>query len=108
MPSPVIRSVTDPVRLAPGDRVDRDAVQLAQALVRLVPETLALNLDGLEYSPDKGLTVSTDAGYRVVVGDSQNVDYKLAVWRSVEKELGREAMSGHVLDLRFGERPSFQ
>src|SRR5438093_7415225 len=31
--SPVIRSVTDPVRLAPGDRVDRDAVQLAQALV---------------------------------------------------------------------------
>jgi hypothetical protein len=44
----------------------------------------------------------------VVIGDSQNMDYKLAVWQQIEKELGRETMGGHVLDLRFGDRPSFQ
>ena len=34
----------------------------------------------LEYTPQQGLAITTDAGYRVVVGDSQNFDYKLAVW----------------------------
>jgi hypothetical protein len=55
-----------------------------------------------------GLTVQTDAGHRVVIGDSENVEYKLAVWGQIEAELGREAMGGHVLDLRFGDRPSLQ
>ncbi len=50
----------------------------------------------------------TDANYRVVMGDSQNVEYKLAVWKTVEEDIGRGAMAGHVLDLRFRDRPSFQ
>ena len=33
---------------------------------------------------------------------------KLAVWREIEASLGRANMTGHVLDLRFGDRPSFQ
>jgi hypothetical protein len=42
------------------------------------------------------------------MGDSQNVDYKMAVWKTVEEEIGRGAMAGHVLDLRFRDHPSFQ
>ncbi len=106
--APVIRDVSGPARLAPGDHVDHDAVVLAQALLKRVPETLATNVSSLDYSPQQGLTLTTDAGYRVVVGDSQNVDYKMAVWQAIEGSLGREAMAGHVLDLRFGDRPSFQ
>ncbi len=67
-----------------------------------------MNVAALEYSPQQGLALTTDAGYRVVVGDSQNMDYKLAVWQEIEGRLGRETMAGHVLDLRFGDRPSFQ
>jgi len=106
--APVIRDVSGPARLAPGDHVDHDAVVLAQALLQRVPETLATNVSSLEYSPQQGLALTTDAGYRVVVGDSQNVDYKMAVWQAIEGRLGRDAMAGHVLDLRFGDRPSFQ
>ncbi len=105
---PVILDVSGPPRLAPGDHVDNDAVVLAQAVLQRVPQTLAMNVVTLEYSPQQGLALKTDAGYRVVVGDSQNVDYKLAVWKAIEGRLGREAMAGHVLDLRFGDRPSFQ
>jgi hypothetical protein len=36
-------------------------------------------------------------GYRVVIGDSQNIEYKLAVWKEIEETLGRGGMSGHVL-----------
>jgi cell division protein FtsQ len=106
--APVIKDITGQARLVPGDHVDRDAVVLSQALLQRVPEKLALNLSSLEYTPQQGLAVMTDAGYRVVVGDSQNVEYKLAVWQAIEGRLGRQAMVGHVLDLRFGDRPSFQ
>ncbi|MGH9201578.1 MAG: cell division protein FtsQ/DivIB, partial [Vicinamibacterales bacterium] len=106
--SPVIVDLSNPVRLVAGDHVDIDAVNLTRTLLQRVPERLSLNISSLEFSADKGLTITTDAGYRVVVGDSQNMDYKLAVWLSIEQKLGRQAMAGHVLDLRFEDRPSFQ
>lgn len=105
--APVIAD-NNPIRLVPGDRVDLDAVRLTRTLVERVPSALALNIVSFEYSVAQGLALVTDSGYRVVVGDSQNVDHKLAVWKAVEGELGRDSMSGHVLDLRFGDRPSFQ
>ena len=106
--APVINDLGGPVNLVPGDRVDVDAVALAQSMLQRVPQALALGISGLEYTPQSGLSLITEAGYRVVMGDSQNADYKLAVWQAVEKQMGREAMTGHVLDLRFEDRPSFQ
>jgi cell division protein FtsQ len=106
--APVINVGGEPADLQPGDRVDSDAVALARSLTQQVPAELALNISAFEWTDASGLTITTDAGYRVVLGDSQNMDYKLAVWRAVEADLGRDAMSGHVLDLRFGDRPSFQ
>jgi len=106
--APVIRDVNGAARLVPGDHVDRDAVAASQTLLQRVPEKLAMNVSSLEYTPQQGLALTTDGGYRVVVGDSQNLDYKLAVWQAIDERLGRQAMVGHVLDLRFGDRPSFQ
>jgi cell division protein FtsQ len=106
--APVISVDGEPMELVAGQRVDNDAVALARTLTQQVPAALALNVATFEWSGASGLTITTDAGYRVVLGDSQNMDYKLAVWREIETELGRESMSGHVLDLRFGDRPSFQ
>ena len=106
--APIVYDVGGPTALAPGDRVDTDAVRLAQSLLETVPDQLSLAIMRLEYTPEKGLTLVTDAGYRVVMGDSQNVDYKLAVWRTVEEDIGRGDMAGHVLDLRFRDRPALQ
>jgi cell division protein FtsQ len=106
--APLIHDLGDPAQLSPGDTVDTDAVALARALLTFVPEQLSLNVVQLEYAPERGLSLTTNANYRVVMGDSQNVEYKMAVWKAVEKELGRETMAGHVLDLRFRDRPAFQ
>ncbi len=106
--APVIKDVGPPARLVPGDHTDGDAVRLVRALTEQIPSRLGLNVTSIEYSIDTGVVLQADAGYRVVIGDSQNTDYKLAVWQAVEAELGREAMAGHVLDLRFGDRPAFQ
>ena len=121
--APVIHDTGAPAALSVGDRVDTDAVLLAQALLCLVlargrhlgqallsfvPEQLSLTIMRFEYTPEHGLSLVTDAGYRVVMGDSQNVEYKMAVWKTVEEDIGRGAMAGHVLDLRFRDHPSFQ
>jgi cell division septal protein FtsQ len=107
--APIIHDLGPPTPpLSPGEQVDGDAVRLASALLKFVPDELALAVARFEYTPERGLSLQTNADYRVVVGDSQNVDYKLAVWRAVEEEIGRPAMAGHVLDLRFQDRPSFQ
>ncbi|MEX0682363.1 MAG: FtsQ-type POTRA domain-containing protein [Dehalococcoidia bacterium] len=105
---PAIIVAGAPVDLTPGQHVDGDAVAFASALMQQVPEQLALSVSSFEWSDQSGLKITTDAGYSVVLGDSENMDYKLAVWREIEAQLGRESMSGHVLDLRFGDRPSFQ
>jgi len=106
--APSVKDLTNPLRLVPGDQVDRDAVALTRLLLQRVPEVLAWSPVGFEYTTDKGLALLADVGYRVVIGDSQNIEYKLAVWKKIEESLGRTAMSGHVLDLRFENRPAFQ
>jgi cell division protein FtsQ len=95
-----------PSALATGNRVDEDAVFLAQVLLDRIPENVAPTAGAIKYSAETGITIETSAGYRVVIGDSQNFEYKLAVWKALEEQLGPEGMAGHVLDLRFGDRPA--
>ena len=92
----------------PGDRVDADAVRLAKQLMDYSATALDLAVVRLEYDDREGLSLVTNADYRVVLGDSHSLDYKLAVWEALEQRLGRERIRGHVLDLRFGDRPSLR
>lgn len=103
-----IEAVDDATELSPGDRVDGDAVFLTQALLQEVPNTVSASVTAIEFSAELGLSIETNAGYHVIIGDSQNFDYKLAVWKALEGQLGPDGMSGQVLDLRFGDKPSLQ
>jgi cell division protein FtsQ len=105
---PIIHGPASDTPLQPGDHVDPDALALTHTLLEQVPAQLGVNLTEIDWSTDSGVTVTTDAGYKVVFGDSANMQYKLAVWKGVENEFGKDSMAGHLLDLRFGERPSFQ
>jgi cell division protein FtsQ len=106
--APLIVDTGPPRTLIAGDHVDADAVLFTHTIYSRVPEQLGLTITALQYSEKTGLTVHTGAAYSVVLGDSQNAEYKLAVWKAIEDEIGREAMSGHVLDLRFGDRPALR
>jgi cell division protein FtsQ len=106
--APIIYHQDGSAQFQPGDIIDADAVQLAQQLWDSLPATLDTGLVRLEYNGREGLSLMTDAGYRVIVGDSHGLEYKLAVWQALELKLGRQQMQGHVLDLRFGDRPSLR
>lgn len=104
--APVIEDADGAASLSPGDRVDKDATFLTQLLLDHLPQSVTPAAGTVRYSAETGLSLETSAGYRVVIGDSQNFGYKLAVWQALEQELGPESMIGYVLDLRFGDRPS--
>ncbi|MFQ5879164.1 MAG: cell division protein FtsQ/DivIB [Dehalococcoidia bacterium] len=106
--APAIRQTDGGSGLAPGARVDADAVAVAQRLSEALPQQLGLGVVYFEYNRAEGLSVATDAGYRVVVGDGHALQYKLAVWQAVEAEVGRERLQGQSLDLRYGDRPSLR
>lgn len=106
--APVIYHEGSSPQLQPGDVIDADTVRLAHHLLDSLSTTLNVGVVRLEFSDREGLSLLTDAGYRVVLGDSHSLDYKLAVWQALELKLGREEIQGHVLDLRFGDRPSLR
>lgn len=106
--APFIRHVDSEKTLIAGDKVDPDAVMVVQRLWAELPERFGLEAVDFTYSRSDGLSVTTDAGYTVILGDSHNLEYKLAIWRAVEDEVGRESMQGQALDVRFGDRPSLR
>lgn len=106
--APVIYYEGSSPELQPGEVMDADAVRLARNLVDSLPTILNVGVVRVEFSDREGLSLLTDAGYRVVLGDSHSLNYKLAVWQALELKLGREEIQGQVLDLRFGDRPSLR
>jgi cell division protein FtsQ len=92
--------------LRPGDRVDADAVRMAALLLDRLPNTIAQQVTRLEYTPSTGLELLTNQNVRVRLGDSQGLDYKLAVWQALNAKVGTNHV--HLIDLRSVERPYYR
>ncbi len=106
--APTIIDTTSSEALTPGQRVPAAPMALAREISKQAPGLLGVRVVRFEYSIQEGLALETDAGYRVVVGDGQGLEYKLAVWEAVQKALGAQSLPGRVLDLRFGDRPALR
>jgi hypothetical protein len=67
---------------------------------------MAQQVDRLEYSSDTGLELLTSQNVRVRLGDSQGLDYKLAVWQALNAKIGASRI--HLIDLRSVDRPYYR
>ena len=104
---PLIKDMSGP-DLWPGQKVDPDAVSLALTLTERLPQEMRDEAVFFEYLSYAGIVVETQKGYRARFGVSEDLDWKLAVWRSViETGESKDLKVGHV-DLRFGDRPFFR
>lgn len=89
-----------------GGRVDPDALLTARRIGDALPGRTGQSAARFVYDHETGLTVITDKGVQVRVGDGKDLDYKLGVWQAVVAKVGPNDL--HELDLRFGDRPFYR
>jgi hypothetical protein len=91
----------------PGDRVDGDAVRMARSLVpRLDSE--GLHGGQLEFRPASGASVILPDSARLALGTTDDLEDKLAAYRSIRGFLDQNRTRAQFIDVRFLERPYFR
>lgn len=106
-PSPRVIEPGSTRILGPGDRVHPDALALAGRIFRESPVFLGQSVKELEYKVDFGLTAVFASGMRVTFGDERSYDYKVAVLNSLLNQLSAKGITPRNVDLRFGERVTY-
>jgi len=111
--APVIIEV-DPKRvLNPGDRLEPDAIQLAARLIDEADTAFGREVMLLAYREDAGLTVAlsspeiNEKPVWVTFGDSRDYDYKVAALYVLFEQAKERKLALNAVDLRFGNRLSF-
>ena len=94
--------------MGPGDRVHPDAVALAERIFKESPRILGQSVDRLEYAAGIGVTAVFSNGTRVTFGDERAYDYKVAVLSKLLDQLQGRAIKPRAVDLRFGERVTYE
>lgn len=103
-PAPHIFETDSNRVMSTGDRVQPDAIKLAQRIFDESPKFLGETIDRLEYSPAIGVTAVFRSGLRVTFGDERAYDYKIAVL----SKLLDQHKNARAVDLRFGTRVTYE
>jgi len=106
--SPMITQTDPGAALVQGQRVDAGAIDVAQKLATTAQQTLGRSVTGFEFSQAAGLTVIFDGNLRVIFGDAQSYDFKLATLFALLQKAQNEGNELHSVDLRFGNLVSTQ
>jgi cell division protein FtsQ len=110
---PVIVELEPKQVVAGGDRLDPGAIELADRLLRESTTSLGRPVQALLYRQSAGLTVilgATDADGKaiwVTFGDSRDYDYKVAALYVLMQQARVQDLALNIVDLRFGNRLSF-
>ncbi|MDQ7028320.1 MAG: FtsQ-type POTRA domain-containing protein [Ardenticatenia bacterium] len=88
--------------LRPGDRVDPEAIVTALELNQIMPERREF-----EWRPGAGLSFVTEEGWRVQIGDHQNLMLKVLIYRQFQVQVA-PARNVTLLDLSVPERPYYR
>jgi cell division septal protein FtsQ len=89
-----------------GDRIDQHTLLAARELVRALPAAGA-GVREVEYSP-QGLIFTTDRQWRVIFGDTESLNAKLAAFKSIVELARSQNMNVGLVDLRPKDRPFYQ
>jgi cell division protein FtsQ len=95
--------------MGPGDQVHPDALALAARITFESPRVVGQSVQVLEYRPSIGVTAVFTNGMRVTFGDERSYEYKVSVLSGLLEQLqARGVASPRAVDLRFGERVTYE
>jgi cell division septal protein FtsQ len=107
-PAPRIVEVGNDRVLQVGDLVHPDAIALAQRIFKESPRFLGQDVQVLEYRAGVGVTAVFHGGMRVTFGDERSYEYKVAVLAELLDKLSLQGETPETVDLRFGERVTYE
>ena len=93
-------------RLAPWSSAD--ALALAARIAQESPRFLNQSVQVLEYRPGIGVTAVFGTGMRVTFGDERSYEYKVSVLSKLLEQLSARGTTPRAVDLRFGERVTYE
>jgi cell division protein FtsQ len=111
--SPVIQEIQPQRQPRAGDRIDADAVALGARLVRESQTSFGRAVLALVYRENAGITAVLsgsdvdDHPLWVTFGDSRDYDYKVAALYTLIEQAREQELALNTVDLRFGDRLSF-
>jgi POTRA domain-containing FtsQ-type protein len=111
--SPVIVEVAPQRVINTGDRLDGGAIDLASRLVKDSNTAFGRTVLGLVYRQSAGLTAILSGQTEdapplwVTFGDSRDYDYKIAALYVLIEQAQENELALNTVDLRFGDRLSF-
>jgi cell division septal protein FtsQ len=94
--------------LSPGERVHPDAIAMAGRISQEAPRVLNQGVQSVEYRSGLGITAVFEDGMRVTFGDERSYEYKVAVLTRLLDSLSSEGKTARSVDLRFGERVTYE
>lgn len=112
--SPLIVEIEPQRVVNTGERLDAGAVQLAARLVRESKTAFGRTVLALVYKQSSGLTAvlsgseTDDKPLWVTFGDSRDYDYKIAALYVLIEQARESDVALNAVDLRFGDRLTFQ
>lgn len=107
-PAPRIIDVDSARILGPGDLVHPEALALADRIFREAPRFLGQPVKELEFRESIGVIAIFSNGMRVTFGDDRSYDYKVAVLNKLLEQLKTRGTPVYAVDLRFGERVTYE
>ena len=107
-PAPRIVEVGSERTLNIGDLVHPDAIALAERIFKESPRFLGEDVELLEYRVGVGVTAVFHGGMRVTFGDERSYEYKVAVLAELLDNLSVQGETPETVDLRFGERVTYE
>jgi cell division protein FtsQ len=92
--------------VAVGDQVDQRALLAARELTKALPAAGA-SVREVEFSP-QGLVLVTDRQWRVIFGDTDSLNSKLASFKAIVDLARSQNVNIRLVDLRPKDRPFYQ
>jgi hypothetical protein len=96
-----------PEPLMPGDHVDSNALSTTARLAVLLPG-VGVQPQQFEWSPDTGLDVATQDGWRARFDQAGNLDQQVALLKTIRSQLTQGQITAGLIDVRFGDRPYYR
>lgn len=93
--------------LNPGDVVDASALTTWARLAALLPSA-GVRPKAAQWSPDFGLEVQTQEGWRARFDSAGNLERQVDSLRAIRDYLANNKTPAEVIDVRFGDRPYYR